>query len=386
MEKAFPGQKIELNSTLVTIIEEPPNPKVTARAFEENLIEQARMNAVSKPVMSNRAQTSAALKDNLDTAWRTRFDHGFLPFSMFDEEGKLISAFLIDSQPVSYWPRWDRSLESLLGPLQYLAPDYMKLPTTSEDSTKPYARFGEYTKMPDNKYVPIYAAAYFCMNLNMYALGALEGSSALAKMHAVETSQQIIIQETLDSKSVANCWRFFEERVQYPVEPADDNAKKRHDAQEKRCQYDFQNLHIITLEQYKDCKTNGRSELQARFDMANRIYSEEYQQKFIKYLGATQRAIIIGLAMAEAEQFQQTLLMQRQIMSTVMASTRAGPIDFNTGLSFEVKREFFAAVPNLLPTSQQKQLEQFEKFKASMQGAAQPDAEKLKEKFDAFYP
>ncbi|MCL2473361.1 MAG: hypothetical protein FWF23_00400 [Alphaproteobacteria bacterium] len=307
---------------------------ITPKLLEESVLDRAQKNALAKFVIAPDADTSAALTDNFLTAWRTRCEQGFLPMDEHDPEGKINASLESDvCDAGGTYARWDRSLESLLGPLQYLAPKDMNIPGKKDNvqrGDKPFSRFPKLEK-PEEDYAPIYAAAYFCMNLGMYSFAALEGIPALD--YRQDIIREVIMQETIDSKGVANCWRFFEERVQYPP---GFNPPAYHALQRKRCEYDFQHLHIITREQYEDCAENGRSDLQARFDMANRIYSEEYQQKFIKYLGATQRAIIIGLAMADAEKFQQTLLLQRQIMATVMGTTRIYPASFG-GQSYEVE-------------------------------------------------
>jgi hypothetical protein len=225
-------------------------------------------------------------------------------------------------------------LESLLGPLQYKAPNtaLLKMNNPQSDMTVVYVRL----PLPDmsinlSPYYPIYAADGFCHNLSQNITPITMPASSDV---AYKIANTIMLQETFDSKLVANCWHFFEERVQYPdygdVSVADAlmdkslSFKLRHYQQASRCADDFYIRHIISLAAYTDCKTNGRSTLKARADMAYRMESTEYLA-YLNSLGAATRELIFAQALSEPERFEQSLLLERQIMTEAMFAAKGAP-------------------------------------------------------------
>ncbi len=219
--------------------------------------------------------------------------------------------------------RTDRSLESLLGPLQYIAPNDMAPATTGEGRVN--VRLP--SKLNSDKYAPIYAAAGFCQNITQNASPLLITSET--KEDATDVLNKAMLHETHDSRLVANCWHFFEERVQYP------DGVGRHLAQQNRCKVDHEIRHIISAQALTDCETNGRSTLRARADMAYRMDSFEYIN-YLNTLGVTVREQLMAAALDAPERFEQDLLIERHIMTGAMAAARSKAMTYGEETSPEV--------------------------------------------------
>ncbi len=201
-------------------------------------------------------------------------------------------------------PRWDRSLESLLGPWQYRAPPGMSSPA-------------DLTGDPGG-YEDIYAAAGFCLNLAQNSSSLLpdvEEPSPAAFSAITETA----FQESYDSKSQGACWRFLEERIAYPPgSPA--LGGLRRSWQVARCQADALK-HVITLSELFDCYGHGRSTLQARADMAYRAYSPAYIDYLVEEVGILAGQILFGLALNGPTDFASNLSDEHAAMTSAMSSS-----------------------------------------------------------------
>ncbi|MDD3028810.1 MAG: hypothetical protein PHS57_00805 [Alphaproteobacteria bacterium] len=269
---------------------------------------------VDGSVLASTAQDDARMRYSKtagDTeAATTLFDFscksGFLLTSDAFSEGTAIKkkCAITDSDRVGR----DRSMESLLGPIQYLAPTAMAAPS---DATSVYVRFNAEINAT---YTPIYAAAGFCQNIAQNSRVPVNVNAKLEKPTVVGYA----FLESRDSHIAANCWRFFEERVQYP-EGMPGILAQRHEAQKNRCQVDYQN-HIISAAALADCQSNGRSALKARADRAFRLDSEEYVN-YLNTLGITTREMLISSALDAQEPFEQHLLLERQIMTESLLAT-----------------------------------------------------------------
>ena len=273
----------------------------------------------------------------LQYQWNWRCKNDFNPVYPLDPEGKLNSdadCKSLGSGNDQHW-REDRSLSSLLDPLQYPAPDqsFMYLPNTGghiiytvgRDTSMGwdsyvYLRFQKKVadatgpakaKDGSDAYYPIYAADSFCENLGMQIFASL--SSNIDKSAPMNYVGDLAMMESIDSKIVSNCWKFFEERVQYPP------GYPQHATQENQCKADYENLHIITQAKYNDCKTQGRSNLKSRADRAYRLDSEEYI-RYLNTLGVATKETLIGMALGEPEKFEQSLLLERQIITETMST------------------------------------------------------------------
>ncbi|MDD4615512.1 MAG: hypothetical protein PHW76_00090 [Alphaproteobacteria bacterium] len=212
--------------------------------------------------------------------------------------------------------RKDRQLNSLLNPVQFVAPTDMKEPLNGAPG---YYRFDKRVKRADHaKYVDLIAAASFCTNVSLKAYPDVPSST-----DTLGTVTKVMYRETIDSKIVSDCWQFFEERVAYPKGSSGSFAII-YEHQHALCTEDY-NKHIISESQLKACEANGRSALQARRDLAYRAYSPVYVA-YLNTLGVQTRELILAQAMGEVERFEQTLLMERQIMTEAMALPERSPI------------------------------------------------------------
>ncbi|MFA4994546.1 MAG: hypothetical protein WC521_04500 [Bdellovibrionales bacterium] len=222
--------------------------------------------------------------------------------------------------------RQDRSLESLLGPLQYSAPKGMAEPP--EMGNPLYVRFPD--KITNEDDYPIYAAAGFCQNITLNAAPMVDPGPAENNVDYL--LNKAMMHETHDSRIVANCWHFFEERVQY-------TKGKRLEQQAARCKDDYEIRHIIDQKTSDDCQSKGRSVLKARADMAYRLDSPEYI-KYLNTLGVTVRAQLMAQALDAPEKFEQSLLLERQIMTSAMAAARSESQTYGRGGSLtDIKKD-----------------------------------------------
>ncbi len=285
-----------------------------------------KLGSITADIIGNEelAQKSASAKfidspsNQVGVLFKIRCNGKFTPTKEDDAEGKFISKArtsdnLECSNQDDTYVRRDRSLESLLGPMQYVAPKDMDPPTSGAGET--YDRFGSTT--PTELTYPTFAAAGFCQNISAYYFA--DTPSKAGKNDAMDVSNKMAIQESIDSRIVANCWHFFEERVQY--RHGDQLTK-----QAKRCTDDYEIRHIIDKKTSDDCQAGGRSSLRARYDMAYRMDSPEYIT-YLNTLGAAVRAQLVAQAYADAERFEQSLLLERQIMTQALTAVRREKID-----------------------------------------------------------
>jgi hypothetical protein len=248
-----------------------------------------------------------------------------------DSSAEAISnVFVIDAKcktDNTVFVRADRSMESLLSPLQYKAPTFMNSPELGGHFSRfpsPPSRFSIpfLTTSDLAVYSPIYAAAGFCQNLalksypeahpvKVYPQGIDKPEAAFPLM------AEKVWRETIDNKAVSNCWHAFEERVQYPRGMKQAIYQTRYQQQVKRCENDYKNLHLINADQWSDCQNNGRSTIKARADMAYRLDNTEYLA-YLNTLGITTRQILYAQALADQETFEQTLLLERKAVTRSM--------------------------------------------------------------------
>jgi hypothetical protein len=178
-----------------------------------------------------------------------------------------------------------------------------------------FVRFTQTVTQAGANYYPIYEAAGFCQNVSLKAYPESDPIKPFPKGSSDVTNWAIasekVWRESVDGKVVGNCWHFFEERIQYPANTLP------HAQQENRCKNDFQNLHIISSYAYQMCQQLGRSSLQARADMAYRLDSQEYIS-YLNTLGVTTRELLYAQALADQERFEQSLLLERQIMTEAL--------------------------------------------------------------------
>lgn len=245
--------------------------------------------------------------------------NGFNPYNLLDDEGQLnVREANCLQRPAHV--RKDRTLNSLLEPLQYLAPPEMPMAEASLHANEPtYVRFPEPITAVGEEYYPIYAAAGFCMGL-MYA--SQTHVPSLTQQNAAPTLNATAWRETIDGKMSSDCWHFFEERVQYGA----DSARVRdHYTQYMRCVAD-RSFHIISEGELEYCEEYGRSSLKARADAAYRAYSQEYLN-YLNTLGVVTRELLLASALTDAEKFEEYLMLERQIMSAVMVVPNRDPFE-----------------------------------------------------------
>jgi hypothetical protein len=245
-------------------------------------------------------------------AFRFRCDIGFNPTydrRMNDPESDIVLAKSPNcNRSRRAWARRDRSLESLLAPLQYLAPANMQAPTPGSPL---YYRFS--TDRFEDEDLPVAAAASFCQNIALKAYPEVPKTTGTISYDVANT---IVYRESVDGRVIANCWHFFEERVQYRGGMTERAYQDAHDAQVARCTDDW-NKHIISTDDLNSCRTNGRSLLKARADVAYRMNSPTYIT-YLNTLGVATRETIMAQALGEPERFEQNLLLERQIMTESM--------------------------------------------------------------------
>jgi len=285
-------------------------------------------------------------EDGIYGAFRFRCLNGFNPSISAvpeDPEALLNDAVrgALGCNQVDTLVRADRSLESLIGPLEYTAPtDMVVAPSPSTtmlgvsmsshtgvlNDYGLYIRFVAYlggaSTAAQQLYGPTFAAAGFCMNISQKAFPEVPTTTTGAD---VGVANEVAWRESVDNRTVANCWRFFEERVKYPAGSGDSFFKRRHDSQVARCADDYEHRHLISLRDYEDCQANGRSNLRARYDMAYRLDSPEYIA-YLNEVGVATRDLLMGMALDAPEQFEQSLLLERQIMTDAMKIDVREPI------------------------------------------------------------
>jgi len=273
--------------------------------------------------------------DHIMGAFRFRCLNGFNPSINAvpdDPEALLVEAVRggLACNQVNTLVRSDRSMESLLGPIEFSAPTDMVLaPSPSFEMLDVnmsahtdvltdaglYVRFAAYiggsSSAAKTLYGPIFAAAGFCMNVSQKAFPDVPATSTGPN---VGVANEIAWRESVDNRTVSNCWRFFEERVKYPAGMTDRFGQRRHDSQVARCADDYEHRHLISYADFTKCQEEGRSNLRARYDMAYRLDSPEYIA-YLNEIGVAPRDMLMGMALGDAERFEQSLLLERQIMT-----------------------------------------------------------------------
>ncbi|MFA5041714.1 MAG: hypothetical protein WC464_08795 [Bdellovibrionales bacterium] len=314
------GKTYNVDTKQGALIQEPVMDKATG-------LGKSGTDVVSNATQAQKSATARFIdppnSTQLGAVFRYRCQNKLNPVKAPDPEGRFIASAKTTSnldcaEQNDTYVRRDRTLEALLGPLQYVAPEEMKPPETGAGET--YVRFKN--PVANEKYYPIYAAAGFCQNISLYAFS--NAPSSANSTTAMQISNMMANQEALDSKLTANCWHFFEERVAYPKAV----SETRNKAQAERCEEDYSVRHVIDKETKMTCQSEGRSTLKARFDMAYRMDSPEYVS-YLNTLGAAVRAQLMAMALADAERFEQSLLMERQIMTGALTAANRTPIDLS---------------------------------------------------------
>ena len=212
--------------------------------------------------------------------------------------------------------RRDRTMEAILGYTQYKAPRDMAKPTTS-GVYQPFPGFAS-GSVPDD-YIPIAAAFNFCRYISPRTQGVPNVSTRTA-----ETIRQVISQptrEALDSGVTGNCWKFFAERIQFPN--GSSNFQADHDEQEEICLVDY-DLYVIGQNKLTDCQTYGRSDLQAAFDIANRLGEPRYNSDYFATLKPDTVALVKEAARDAPQQFKDFLEAERKILTDIVLKRSGG--------------------------------------------------------------
>ncbi|MDD3371110.1 MAG: hypothetical protein PHE27_04710 [Alphaproteobacteria bacterium] len=295
------------------------------------------MSSISTIIGSSSFQSTPTIRNDPSRAFDFKCNVGFQPAwsDEYDDESKIVRVANSEcSKGREKNFRKDRSLEALLGPLQYAAPPDMADPKDPTSTTPLYTPFGFGDGGAYDDFIPIVAAANFCMNI---AYTAYPKVPAVNDQTRLQTLFQLAYRESIDGRVVANCWRFFEERVQYgssssgSATTAAASFSARHDQQVARCLDDY-NKHIISEAAYTDCRENGRSTLKARADVAYRMNSPTYIH-YLNTLGVATRELILAQAMGEPERFEQNLLLERQIMTQALGVIDRRPLGKDTDKS-----------------------------------------------------
>jgi hypothetical protein len=300
----------------------------TALADAQSMAKQAQSSAMARSVIPPTATAAAwAFQNRCRNHFNPTWDKQVGDLPPFDPEAKInnISAFKCSGQKDDF-VRQDRSLESLLAPLQYVAPKDMADTKSQNGVPDWFIRF--HTELTDKKYLPIYAAAGFCQNIAMYALPMLSPQPSSGPGDNIRVANAATVIESLGSGVVANCWHFFEERVAYPADSA--GYKERHDAQYARCEADYKK-HIINSDALGKCNTDGRSTLKALADVAYRADSKDYTT-YLQTLNSSTQEMILALAQGDMFKFEQGLILERQIMTEAMATANRQPVDMTKQL------------------------------------------------------
>jgi hypothetical protein len=290
------------------------------------VIPQSSLDALAKtmaplPTYSPTSPSAFLTVANQEFAYRCSF--GFNPTKTTDPEGQINKILGCATQKDAH-VRQDRSLASLLDPIQYYADPSMVVPTSSAATMGALTTVVPRFSAPSaDKYYPIYAAAGFCQNLSQHAFVYLSTPTTSSSPSVAQVAF-LPLQEAAESRILANCWAFFEERVAYPSSSAGSPlGSSLYLTQKARCAVDYAN-HIIDDAAYGDCVQNGRSELKARADMAYRYNSAAYVS-YLQSLGAAPAATIFAMSLGDPEKFEQSLLIERQIMTEAMSSIH-GPL------------------------------------------------------------